>query len=134
MTALKVFLQFTLRVLVFSLLLAGIHYVVALNLAVTLSIDQIFEMHAFIVFLTVLAYAVMVMVGKRDFDKIGFAFAGLVLIKMMVSFVFLYPFLKSPMYDVKEVVFNFFAVYLLFVFFEAREAYLLIQKGPFSPQ
>ena len=134
MIALKVFFQFTLKALVFSLVLAVIHYFIATQLAVTLSVEEIFEMHAFIVFLTIVAYGIMVKIGSRDFDKIGFTFAGLVLIKMMVSFAYLYPFLKSPGYEVKEVVLNFFAVYLLFVFFEAREAYLLIQKGPFSPE
>ena len=134
MSILKVFLKFTIKVLVLSLLLGGIHCIIATQVVINLPATVIFEMYAYILIITVLAYAAILVVGKRDFDKIGFAYAGLVLIKMMISFAFLYPFLKSPEYEVKEVVFNFFAIYLLFVFFEAREAYLLIQKGPFTPQ
>lgn len=134
MTVLKVFLQFTLKLLVFSLVLAGLHYLVASNLEMTFPTKEIFKIHVFIVALTMLTYAMLVVVGKLDYTKIGFAFAGLVMVKMMVSFAFLYPSLESPVYDVKELVFNFFAVYLLFLFFETREVYILIQKGPFTPQ
>lgn len=130
MTVLKVFLQFALKLLVFSLLVAGLHYLVVTNIAMSLPVKEVFKIHVFIVALTILTYAMLVVVGKLDDTKIGFAFAGLVLIKMMVSFAYLYPMLESPVYDVKEVVFNFFAVYLLFLFFEVREAYILIQKSP----
>jgi|SRR5690606_16204571 len=134
MTILKIFLQFTLKLLVFSLVLAGLHYLVASNMAMSFPVKEIFKIHIFIVALTLLTYTLLVVVGKLDYTKIGLTFAGLVIVKMMVSFAYLYPILEPPVYDVKEVVFNFFAVYLLFLFFETREAYILIQKGPFTPQ
>lgn len=132
MTALKVFLQFVLRLLVVSLILVGAHYLVAGYSNVSLPIQQVFKIHFFLVVITMLTYGMLVLVGKLDSTKIGFAFLGLVLAKMVISFAYLYPLLVPPAYDVNEIVFNFFGAYLLYLFFEVREAYILIQKGPFA--
>lgn len=132
MTALKVFLQFVLRLLVVSLILVGAHYLMAGYSNVSLPIQQVFKLHFFLVAITMLTYGMLVLVGKLDPTKIGFTFLGLVLAKMVISFAYLYPLLVPPAYDVNEIVFNFFAAYLLYLFFEVREAYILIQKGPFA--
>lgn len=132
MTALKVFLQFVLRLLVVSLILVGAHYLMAGYSNASLPIEEVFKIHFFLVAITMLTYGMLVLVGKLDSTKIGFTFLGLVLAKMVISFAYLYPLLVPPAYDVNEIVFNFFAAYLLYLFFEVREAYILIQKGPFA--
>ena len=132
MTALKVFLQFVLRLLVVSLILVGAHYLVASYSNGSFPIEEVFKIHFFLVAITMLTYGMLVFVGKLDSTKIGFTFLGLVLAKMAISFAYLYPLLVPPAYDVNEIVFNFFAAYLLYLFFEVREAYILIQKGPFT--
>ena len=129
MIALRHFLHFVLRILMFSLLLAGIHYLLATNTAITPPVEEVFRMHVFIVLLTAAGYGVVTLVGYRDHNKVGFTFLGLVIVKIIVSFAFLYPYLKSPDMDVPRLVINFFAVYFLFLGFEVREVYLLIQKG-----
>ncbi|AEV33339.1 hypothetical protein [Owenweeksia hongkongensis] len=134
MTVLKAFLQFLLKLLVFSLVVAALHYLVATNISMTFPIKEVYKMHVFVVALTMLAYAMLLVVARLDDTKVGFTFAGLVIIKMIVSFAYLYPLLEPPVYDVKEVVFNFFAIYLAFLFFEVREAYILIQKSPFAAE
>lgn len=129
MTALRQFLHFVLRILVFSLVLAGIHYLLAVQTNITPSVQDIFKMHIFVVVLTIGGYGVLSYIGYRDHNKIGFAFLGLIVIKMMVSFAFLYPYLKEPAAGINIMILNFFAVYFLFLAFEVREVYELIQKG-----
>mgnify|MGYP000495313998 CR=1 FL=1 len=131
MTVSKAFFLFATKALCFAFLLGLIHYFIDQRLSVTLPFPEIIKMYGFVFFLTNAAYLIMLLVGRRDFDKIGFTFLGLVMIKMMMSFVFLYPLLKSSNYADNEVVLNFFAIYLLSVFFEAKEAYSLIRKAPF---
>lgn len=134
MIEVKLFLSFLLKLTLMAIPLATVHYILATSTALAPPLQQVLEIHMFVYALTAIGFGVLILVGRKDFDKIGFAFAGLVLVKMVVSFVFLYPYLQLSNLEVKTFVFNFFAVYLLYLFYEAREAYILIQKGPFSSQ
>ena len=129
MNALRFFLGFLLRILVFSLVLAGVHYLLTQLTALTPEVSTVFKIHVFVVAVTVLSFAVLVMIGRIDHSKIGFTFLGLVILKMMVSFAFLYPYLIDTMVNTNILVFNFFIVYFLFLAWEVREVYLLIGKG-----
>lgn len=129
MNALRFFLGFLLRILVFSLIVAGVHYLLARFTNITPEVITVFKIHVFMVAITVLSLALLVMVGKVDHTKIGFTFLALVVLKMMVSFAFLYPYFNDAAIDTNLLVLNFFAVYFLFLVWEVREVYLLIGKG-----
>lgn len=128
MIALRQFLQFLLRLLVLSLVLAGAHYLLYVSTSITPALQQVFSMHVFVVLLTAVGFAILAYIGTKGPNKIGFAFLGLVVIKMMVSFAFLYPHLKNPGPGVNMLVLNFFAIYFLYLAFEVKEVYELIKS------
>lgn len=128
MIALRQFLQFLLRLLVLSLLLAGAHYLLYIATSLTPSLQDVFSMHVFVVLLTAVGFAILTYFGSKGPNKVGFAFLGLVVIKMMVSFAFLYAYLKSPGPGVNVLVLNFFAIYFLYLAFEVKEVYALIKS------
>lgn len=124
----KDFSSFLIRIVIVSLLLAGGHYLLSNYTTITPEVADIFRIHVFIVILTVAVYATVVAVGRVSYDRAGFAFLGLSLIKLMISVAFLWPSIKGTGQADQIYVFNFFAVYFVFLAFELREVVLLIKR------
>lgn len=124
----KDFSSFLIKIVVLSLLLAGGHYLLSTNTSITPGVADVFRIHVFIVILTVAVYATVVAVGRVNYDRAGFAFLGLSLIKLMISVAFLWPSIKGTGEADQLYVFNFFAVYFIFLVFELREVVVLIKR------
>lgn len=134
MTALRLFGSFLIKLLIFSGILAGIHYLLISRTALEGPLSTLFGMHVFVVILTAVTYGILCRIAVKNFDKVGFAFLGLSLIKIMVSFVYLWPVLQMEGGERQSLVLHFFAIYFLVLFFEAREVYILLKEGPFTAQ
>ena len=119
-----------LQTLAFSLVVALIHYALTQFTALELSRDFLFKSHLFIGILTLLSLSAVVYVWLHFFDRVGFAFLGLVFLKIAAAMVFLYPIIKGPSETVLNPVLHFFAAYFLYLIWDAVQVSLLLRKQP----
>jgi len=67
-------------------------------------------------------------VNKKFSDKVGFAFLGLSILKMLATVIFLIPFLRSEIEDKTPTVLYFFVPYLIVLLIETISVVRLIDK------
>lgn len=122
----KLALRFLLVLALFGGGLAAIH----LNLPSVLSIDLPFslgllvEAHLLIFVLTFLVLLAMVAINKHFADKLGFAFLGSVLFKMLlVASYFIIRMKALPNPPDKQFVLHFFAIYFIYLALETVLVY-----------
>lgn len=109
---------FSLALLVFCLMLLGMHYYLHaqfFNTDLRIPIWSIYLFNAALVFIVFTALAYRFAIGKKEF--FGW-FMGATLIKMLLSVVFLLPVLINPPDTATQEVLNFFIPYFLFLAFE----------------
>jgi len=71
-----------------------------------------------------------VVVWKLFYDKVGFAFLAMILVKMAASVAFLMPLIKSADEPVTTMVFHFFALYFLYLIYDVLQVVRLLKNGP----
>lgn len=59
----------------------------------------------------------MAMKSKKE-EYVGYTFLGLVLVKMVVSFIYLYPTIISQIPNKEHLILVFFALYFIYLIFE----------------
>ena len=105
--------------LLFTLAIAGIHIgivaVYGTDYNYIINIPSIYIFH-FIVSL-IIGFAV-VTVAKVDFDKVGFAFMALSVLKILAAVLFLLPVIKSDEKELIPDVINFFVPYFIYLLLE----------------
>lgn len=122
------FSSFLLKALIFSLLLAGVHYLIGYYTNLTPKLSRVIGFHIFISLMTIAVYAIVVAVGRSTYDRAGFAYLGLGLIKMMGGVAFLWPRLQNESVDNQVYVVNFFTLFFIYLVFEAWEVVQLIRR------
>lgn len=107
-------------VLLFSGAIFSLHYVInKYLLPQPIEINVILKINFFITLLTfVVLYSLRVIKLKFP-DKVGFGYLAFVLIKMIISVIFLFPFLKGKSDNLKTIVLSFFTIFFIHLFFEA---------------
>ena len=111
-----------------TIFLILIHYFVFENSSFSLQNNLIQRFYIFLTLLNLFTFYVLLRVDQKKSEYVGYTFLGFVLIKMVVSFVFLYPIIKSNMIDKEKFILVFFALYFIYLFFETVSSMSLINK------
>jgi hypothetical protein len=112
--------KITLSIVLFAICIFGIHYLInTYLLGAPLNIKDLLKINFFITLLTVVVLNSLNVIKTKFPDKVGFGYLAFVLIKMILSVVFLFPFLKEKPDNLKVIVLSFFIIFFLHLFFEA---------------
>jgi hypothetical protein len=84
--------------------------------------------------LTQMSYFVVLYIHNQNNNRTGFAFLALVLVKMAIAALYIIPQLKAAEADKFFLMFSFFGLYFFYLFLEARELMVLLNKDKFVPQ
>ncbi len=122
----KVFVQ----TLLFSVIVALGHWGLLEYSSLSLNREFLFKSHIFITILTLATLAAVVYVWKSYFDKVGFAFLGLVFLKIAAAMIFLFPIIKGSMGEPRIPVLHFFAAYFLYLLWDALQVAILLKSRP----
>ena len=118
--------KLTLTLLVFATIILGLHYIInAYLLNYSLSIKLVLKINFFVTLLTFLVINTLEMIRNKFPDKVGFGYLAFVLIKMIISVIFLFPFLKEKPSNIKVIILSFFIIFFAHLFFEV---YLIIRS------
>jgi len=110
----------TFSLLSFSIGVLGLHYLVnTYLLSNPLELDQVLKINFFVTLLTFVVLKTLNVIKTKFPDKVGFGYLTFVLVKMIISVVFLYPFLKEKPANLQLIILSFFSVFFLHLFFEA---------------
>jgi hypothetical protein len=126
--SLSVFLK---KLLLFTLILGGLHYLLAFTV---LQFDLYYSipvMYLFLSLLTLIVYVCVLWIANNFPDKAGFTFMGLGMLKMFIAVAFLIPIMlyKEDDVNVMASVFSFFVPYLFYLGFETLHAVKLIKMN-----
>ena len=124
----KSFIDFVFKIVLLSVLLVSLHYFVFQNTIFSIDNDLIQKFYFFLISLNIFTYYILLKISEKKPDFVGFTFLGFVLIKMVVSFVFLYPIIKANMIDKEKFILIFFALYFIYLIFETVSSMSLINK------
>jgi hypothetical protein len=111
-----------------TVLLILIHYFLFENSSFSLQNNLIQRFYMFLTILNLFTFYVLLRVDQKKSEYVGYTFLGFVLIKMVVSFVFLYPIIKANMIDKEKFILIFFALYFIYLIFETVSSMSLINK------
>ena len=111
-----------------TIFLILIHYFVFENSSFSLQNNLIQRFYIFLTLLNLFTFYVLLRVDQKKSEYVGYTFLGFVLIKMVVSFVFLYPIIKANMIDKEKFILIFFALYFIYLIFETVSSMSLINK------
>lgn len=111
-----------------TIFLILIHYFVFENSSFSLQNNLIQRFYIFLTLLNLFTFYVLLRVDQKKSEFVGYTFLGFVLIKMVVSFVFLYPIIKANMIDKEKFILVFFALYFIYLIFETVSSMSLINK------
>lgn len=89
---------------------------------------QTISVYLFNALFTLLSFTFLVFVNRTFFDKTGYAFLAMGMIKMMGAIVFLLPLIQADFEDKKPDVFAFFAPFFLFLLFETIHSVRLLNQ------
>ena len=105
-----------------------IHYLVFENSSFNLQNKLIQRFYLFLTLLNLFTFYILLKVNEKKSEYVGYTFLGFVLIKMVVSFVFLYPIIVSNMLEKENYILIFFALYFIYLIFETVSSLFLINK------
>jgi hypothetical protein len=118
---------FVIRLLITSGVLAAASYgLMHYNILAVMPADVLFT-YIYLIALTTASYTVVLLAGSTKYDRAGFAFLGLALIKLMISFAFLWPKISSDDEAAKPYLLHFFALYFIYLFIEAMQVVKVIR-------
>ncbi len=120
---------FAIRLIALSGILAGLSFLVLKLTTHHLAWAELVEIYTYLIVLTLLSFALVMQAGSKNYDRAGFVFLGLALVKLMLSFAFLWPKISSGGESAKPYLFHFFALYFLYLGFEAWQVVKVIQKA-----
>lgn len=100
-----------------SLLLLG-HYFLFNNSNFSLTNSFIRESYLFLIVLNIFSFLLLMAVKNKKEEYVGYTFLGLVLVKMVVSFIYLYPTIISQTPNKENFILVFFALYFAYLIFE----------------
>lgn len=121
-------LKFIIRLLLFTLILIGVHYLIIQNLE---GVDFYYDLpsiYLFLVLATLLIYLALVFIFVKYRQYTGYAFMGSSLIKMLAAIIFLLPMLLEKPEQIFLNIISFFIPYFLYLVFETIYAVKLINS------
>lgn len=124
----KSFIDFVFKIVLLSVLLVSLHYFVFQNTIFSIDNDLIQKFYFFLISLNIFTYYILLKISEKKPDFVGYTFLGFVLIKMVVSFVFLYPTIQSNILDKEMFILVFFGLYFIYLIFETVLSVTLINK------
>jgi hypothetical protein len=112
--------KITFSVILFAACIVGLHYLINFFvLSQPLDIKVLLKINFFVTLLTIVVLNSLQVIKIKFSDKVGFGYLAFVLIKMIISVVFLFPFLKEKSENIKSIVLSFFIIFFIHLFFEA---------------
>lgn len=115
------------KLLLIGGLLFGIHFFIINSLDISLNIP-LFKIYIFNVALSMFVVLLLYLIVKEFSEYVGYAFILLSLVKMALTVVFLWSFLKSDLPNKSKDLINFMIPYFIFLFFETLEVVKLNSK------
>ncbi len=118
--------KITFLLLIFATFIFGLHYFINLHfLSIPLEYKLVLKINIFVTILTFVVLNSLNIIRTKYPDKVGFGYLAFVLIKMIISVVFLFPFLKEKPDNIKTFVLSFFTIFFIHLIFEV----ILIIRG-----
>ena len=124
----KKLIDYIIKISGLTFLLILIHYLVFENSSFNLQNKLIQRFYLFLTLLSLFTFYILLKVNEKKSEYVGYTFLGFVLIKMVVSFVFLYPIIVSNMLEKENYILIFFALYFIYLIFETVSSLFLINK------
>lgn len=124
----KKLIDYIIKISGLTFLLILIHYFVFENSSFNLQNKLIQRFYLFLTLLNLFTFYILLKVNEKKSEYVGYTFLGFVLIKMVVSFVFLYPIIVSNMLEKENYILIFFALYFIYLIFETVSSLFLINK------
>ena len=124
----KKLIDYIIKISGLTFLLILIHYLVFENSSFNLQNKLIQRFYLFLTLLNLFTFYILLKVNEKKYEYVGYTFLGFVLIKMVVSFVFLYPIIVSNMLEKENYILIFFALYFIYLIFETVSSLFLINK------
>lgn len=124
----KKLIDYIIKISGLTFLLILIHYLVFENSSFNLQNKLIQRFYLFLTLLNLFTFYILLKVNEKKSEYVGYTFLGFVLIKMVVSFVFLYPIIVSNMLEKENYILIFFALYFIYLIFETVSSLFLINK------
>jgi hypothetical protein len=114
----KVVVKFLFQILVLTFLLLIGHFFLFDNYDFSLKNSFVKQSYLYLIALNVFSFLILIAVKIKKEDSVGYVFLGLVLVKMVVSFVYLYPTIVSQISNKEYLILVFFALYFIYLIFE----------------
>ena len=124
----KKLIDYIIKILGLTFFLILIHYFVFENSSFNLQNKLIQRFYLFLTLLSLFTFYILLKVNEKKPEYVGYTFLGFVLIKMVVSFVFLYPIIISKMLEKEKYILVFFVLYFVYLIFETVSSLFLINK------
>ena len=124
----KKLIDYIIKILGLTFFLILIHYFVFENSSFNLQNKLIQRFYLFLTLLNLFTFYILLKVNEKKYEYVGYTFLGFVLIKMVVSFVFLYPIIISKMLEKEKYILVFFVLYFVYLIFETVSSLFLINK------
>lgn len=119
--------QFFIYIILFTLFFYGIQYTIVKQFEFNLFYNT-WSIYVFNFLVALFIYLSVLFVNRTFPDKTGFAFMACCLLKMMVAFLFLIPFIQNKEKFGLNDVFAFFIPYFLFLFLETFFVLKILNK------
>jgi hypothetical protein len=84
-----------------------------------LHLKVVLKINLFITLLTFVVLRSLQLIKTKFPDKVGFCYLAFMLLKMALSIVFLFPFIKEKPENLKAIIFSFFTIFFCHLFYEA---------------
>ena len=110
--------NFAINLLIFSVILAGVHYLVYKVIPEQYQPGGIIEMHIFMLLITVVVHFTMLFLLRKKTEYMGYGFVGASFIKMIICVLFLLPELMNQTETTNSYIFQFFGLYFAYLTFE----------------
>lgn len=112
------FIKFIFSILIFAIVLAGIHYLVYNALPEKYRPQGIIEMHIFLILLTVMMHTLLTILLRKKREYMGYGFIGASFLKIMICVLFLLPEILHQKPTTVSYVLQFFGGYFAYLAFE----------------
>jgi|LakMenEpi03Aug12_release.lakeMendotaPanAssembly.Ray.scaffolds.fasta_scaffold154555_2 hypothetical protein len=114
----KFFLKSIFQILLLTFLLTITQFLIFRNSVYGLTNPFVIKSYMFLLVLNIISFLLLLIVKIKKPDYVGYTFLGLVLIKMIVSFTFLFPTINSEISNKQNIILMFFALYFIYLMFE----------------
>ena len=124
----KFFFKSIFQIIILTFFLAITQFLIFRNSIYGLTNPFVIKSYIFLLILNIISFLLLIIVKIKKPDYVGYTFLGLVLIKMIVSFTFLFPTINSEIVNKENIILMFFALYFIYLMFETIISVKLINS------